>query len=80
MKCPNCKYIDGGEWVEVKDEWVEVKDDWDDKDEWVEVKGDKGKFYKISNDVYMRRDNRRDDDKLKIFGCPNCNIIFMDRN
>jgi hypothetical protein len=64
MICPNCHYVNGEGWL--------------DDGKWGEVKGKRGIFYKISNDVVMKRhETYVSNDVYKIYGCPNCKNIFM---
>lgn len=65
MKCPNCGYIHGYEWVD---------------DEYVKVDGDEGDFFTISNNIYAQRPTGRhwEHDSRNLFGCPKCNIVFIE--
>lgn len=66
MKCPNCNYTHGLEWVD---------------DEHVEVEGKEGDFYYMSVVMECKSSSwwwTDTTDKKHVYGCPECKILFMD--
>lgn len=39
------------------------------------IEGEEGAFYKVSNDVIMKR--YEPNNTCELFGCPNCKKVFM---
>lgn len=65
MKCPNCGYFDGYDFERHE-----------------RIDGEHGEFFELSNGIEMIRDDKgsyhRNFERLNVFGCPQCKILFMD--
>lgn len=64
MKCPHCQYVDG-----LVYDYSGPKT----------IKGEKGDFYRLSNDVKMLREMSFSDPEEKaVYGCPECGKLFFE--
>jgi ribosomal protein L37AE/L43A len=63
MECPHCKYKNG---------WM-----YNDNDEFVEFKGESGEFFKLYNDLELKRGRDFDQETRNLYGCPNCDKTFI---
>jgi hypothetical protein len=63
MECPYCNYTHG--------------DHWDEDKGFHCVKGIEGSFFELTNGIKAIRESLYEKDTKKIYGCPNCNKLFM---
>lgn len=67
MKCPNCEYKDGWEWVDA---------DNDKPGNYVEIRGEVGGFYSSPIEV-TRAQNYYPDERASVHACPSCGSLFI---
>ena len=65
MECPKCKY---------EDRWLSAKEVW--------IKGTEGDFFRLPISLERKSDEiyYREKDTADVYGCPNCNNVFMSQN